>query len=164
VNQSPKDLPVILLVEDRDDDVLFIKKAFERGNIQTAIQVARDGQEAIDYFDGVGRYRSRKEYPLPWLVLLDLKMPRVDGFEVLKWIRAREEYRSIVVVVLTASDQIRDVNQAYRVGANSFLVKPVDFENTANLIKLIHEYWLHHNRFAEAARKPTRELNGGKQT
>jgi len=81
------DLAVILLAEDREDDVLLIQRAFERARITTTLHVVRDGEEAIAYLSGSGKYSNRDEYPLPWLVLMDLKMPRVDGFEVLKWVR-----------------------------------------------------------------------------
>src|SRR5258707_1060535 len=85
--EKTADQPLILLVEDREDDILLIQKAFQRAEIQTALQVVRDGEEAIWYLSGVGKYANRAEYPLPWLVLLDLKMPRIDGFEVLKLVR-----------------------------------------------------------------------------
>src|SRR3954463_12605523 len=107
------DQPLILLVEDRGDDILLIQRAFKRAEIHTAIQVVRDGEEAIAYLSGVGQYSNRAEYPLPWLVLLDLKMPGMDGFEVLKWIRRDRGCASLIVVVLTSSDHIKDVNQAY---------------------------------------------------
>src|SRR4051812_20895731 len=106
------DQSLILLVEDREDDILVVQKAFQRAEIQTAIQVVRNGEEAIWYLSGVGKYSNRAEYPLPWLVLLDLKMPRLDGFEVLKWIRQQPGTSSLIVVVLTSSEDIRDVNQA----------------------------------------------------
>jgi CheY-like chemotaxis protein len=147
------DQPLILLVEDREDDAFLIRKAFERTQVHAAIQVVRDGEEAISYLSGVGRYRNRAEYPLPWLVLLDLKMPRVDGFEVLKWIRQESDCKSLVVVVLTSSEQMRDVETAYALGANSFLLKPLDFENTTALAEAINRYWLHWNRLPENVRR-----------
>src|SRR5262245_6778938 len=101
---------VILLVEDREDDILLVRKSFEKGGINNPFQVVRDGEEAIQYLAGEGRYSNRAEYPLPDLILLDLKMPRVDGFEVLMWIRRQPGFGSIPVVVLTSSDAIRDVN------------------------------------------------------
>jgi CheY-like chemotaxis protein len=160
--ETKNEQPLILLVEDREDDILVIQKAFERAKIPTAIQVARDGEEAISYLSGENEYSNRTEYPLPWLVLLDLKMPRMDGFEVLRWIRNQPGFKSIVVVVLTSSEQIKDVNEAYALGANSFMVKPLDFENTTSLARLIHHYWLLHNRFPEAVRPTPRKINGGK--
>src|SRR3954463_4104644 len=123
------DQPLVLLVEDREDDVLLIRKAFERVKMDTAIQVVRDGEEAIWYLSGIGKYKNRAEYPLPWLVLLDLKMPRVDGFEVLKWVRNQAGLHALIIVVLTSSEQLWDVNNAYQLGANSFMVKPMEFED-----------------------------------
>src|ERR1043166_10170057 len=140
-----RDEAVILLVEDREEDVLFIRKAFEKAHVPNPLVVVRDGEDAIRYLAGELQYSNREEYPLPKLILLDLKMPRVDGFEVLKWIRSRPELSGVVVVVLTSSEQIRDVNAAYRLGANSFMVKPTDFQNIIELSKLIRDYWLHAN-------------------
>lgn len=134
--------PVILLAEDREDDVLLVRKAFQSAEMNCRVQVVRDGEQAILYLSGEGQFRDRKEFPFPDLVLLDLKMPRVDGFEVLRWIRQQPGIRNLRVVVLTASNQIRDVNQAYRLGANSFLVKPLDFENFVETSKALRQYWL----------------------
>src|SRR5207237_10670820 len=99
------DQAVILLVEDRGDDVLLIQRAFKRASLNNPVQVVRDGEQAISYLAGEGIFRNRAEYPLPWLILLDLKMPRVDGFEVLKWIRSQPELRRLIVVVLTSSEE-----------------------------------------------------------
>jgi CheY-like chemotaxis protein len=161
--QIPKELPLILLVEDREDDIVVVHKAFEKTRIQTPVQVVRDGEEAIAYLAGSGKYSNRAEYPLPWLLLLDLKMPRVDGFEVIKWIRKQSGLKSLVVVVLTSSPLMKDVNDAYALGANSFMVKPLDFEDTKTLLHLIHEYWLQHNKFAESQRQERRQISGTKE-
>jgi CheY-like chemotaxis protein len=149
---KPEDA-VILLVEDRADDILLIQRAFQRAGVKNPMVVTRNGDEAIEYLSGQGMFRNRAEYPLPWLILLDLKMPRIDGFEVLKWVRSQPELRRIVVVVLTSSEEIPDVNRAYDLGANSFMVKPLDFDNTVHLADLIKRYWLQHCRFAEASRE-----------
>src|SRR5258705_8683596 len=114
------DQAVILLAEDREDDIALIRKAFARAYVLNPLQVVRDGEEAIAYLSGEGKYSNRAEYPLPDLLLLDLKMPRIDGFEVLKWIREQPGLSALRVVVLTSSEDIRDVNVAYRLGANSF--------------------------------------------
>src|SRR6267378_1123057 len=140
------DQRLILLVEDREDDIALLRRAFDQALLTNPLQVLRDGEEAIAYLAGEGKYADRRQHPLPWLVLLDLKMPRVDGFEVVKWIRARPEFKSLVVIVLTASDQIRDVNHAYALGANSFMVKPTDFENVVRMTKVAYEHWLHFGR------------------
>ena len=104
--------------------------------------LVRDGEEAMAYLAGEGKFQDRAEFPFPDLVLLDLKMPRVDGFEVLRWIREHPKIRNLRVVVLTSSHQLRDVNEAYRLGANSFLVKPLDFENFVETSKALRSYWL----------------------
>ena len=123
--RTVSDTSVILVVEDREDDILLIRRAFDRASVTNPIQVVRDGEEAIAYLIGEGQYANRDEYPLPVLVLLDLKLPRKDGFEVLSWIRSQPGIRSLPVVVLTSSNQIRDVNRAYQLGANSFFVKEI---------------------------------------
>src|SRR5437773_1951820 len=143
---------VILLVEDREDDILLIRRAFRKGYINNPLQVVRDGDEAIAYLSGEGKYSNRAEYPLPDLILLDLKMPRIDGFEVLHWIRRQSSFASIRIVVLTSSDAISDVNRAYALGANSFMVKPLDFQNVIEMAKMLKTYWLRMNKAPEAAR------------
>src|SRR6266699_6828800 len=155
------DESLILLVEDREDDVTLIQKAFEKAGVKNPMQVVRDGEKAVWYLAGEGEFANRAEYPLPWLVLLDLKMPRVDGFEVLAWIRKQPWLKKLGVIVLTSSEYIHDVNRAYQLGANSFLVKPLEFEDAVQLSKLIEQYWLRHNRFAEMERTAQRARNLG---
>src|SRR2546421_11190174 len=143
---------VILLAEDLENDILLIRRAFERGKLINPLFVVRDGDETICYLKCVGKYSNRAEYPLPDLLLLDLKMPGTDGFEVLRWLRAQPSFRNLLTVVLTASDQIRDVNLAYQLGANSFLVKPLDFDNFVETCRIIKDYWLNLNRTPEISR------------
>jgi len=138
---------VILIAEDREDDVLLVKRAFVKANVPNPLYVVRNGEEAIWYLKGEGKYSDREEYPLPALLLLDLKMPIKNGFEVLKWIREQPALAALRVLVLTSSDSLRDVNLAYKMGANSFLVKPLEFENYRQLGSLIRNYWL---RLSEA--------------
>jgi CheY-like chemotaxis protein len=145
---------VILLVEDEEDDVLLIKRAFSQASIFNPLFVVWNGEEAINYLKGTGKYANRAEYPLPDLLLLDLKMPRVDGFQVLKWIRQQPGLKSLRILVLTSSDQIRDANRAYQLGANSFLVKPLDFENVIELSRLIWNFWLVASKTPESFRPP----------
>lgn len=133
--------PLILLVEDREDDVLLLRRSFRKAGINNPLQVANNGEEALNYLAGTGKYANRLEFPLPELVLLDLKMPRIDGFEVLRWIRSRRELSGMRVVVLSSSESIRDVNLAYALGANSFLVKPGDFNEFVELSGFISDYW-----------------------
>ena len=139
---SPQESAVILLVEDNEDDALFVKRAFARNKIVNPLMVIKNGQEALLYLEGAGRYGDRERFPLPRLVLLDLKLPGIDGFEVLAWIRQRPEFRTLRVIVLTSSNAIRDVNRAYQLGANSFLVKPTDFEDLVTLTQALRGYWI----------------------
>src|SRR5665213_1047384 len=122
---------VILLAEDEEDHVLLIRRAFEQAKIPNPLHVVWNGQEAIAYLKGEGKYANREEYPLPALFLLDLKMPRVNGFEVLQWLRSQPGLAPLRVLVLTSSDAIRDVDEAGRLGAKSFLVETIDFQDFA---------------------------------
>jgi len=141
-----------MLAEDLEDDILLIRTAFRKGNILNPLQVVRDGEEAIAYLQGEGKYANRLEYPLPDLLLLDLKMPRLDGFQVLRWIREQPGLRNLPVVVLTSSEQMRDVNEAYKLGANSFLVKPLEFDNFVETTRMLRDYWLYLNKALSASR------------
>jgi len=147
-------VPLILLVEDREDDIFLVREAFERAKVLAAIQIVRDGDEAISYLSGTGRYSNRAEFPLPSLVLLDLKMPRVDGFEVLTWIRSQSGFGSLVVLVLTVSEDPGDVSYAYELGANSFMVKSLEFRDATACATMIDQYWLQRNSFPETFRRP----------
>lgn len=151
---------VILLVEDQEEDILLIRRAFKKASFLNPLQIARDGEEAMAYLEGIGKYRNRDEYPLPSLVLLDLKIPRVNGFEVLKWIRGQPSLSALRVVVLTASQCIQDVNLAYQLGANSFLVKPVELDNFVSVVNALQGYWLWLDKAPEVNRP---RLNPGKQ-
>ena len=140
------DETVILLVEDREDDILLIRKAFQRGEITNPFQIVRDGDEAIAYLQGKGKYSNRAEFPLPDLILLDLKMPRVDGFQVLRWIRTQPEFACLRVVVLTSSDDPDDVDRAYGLLANSFIVKPAELEHVVETAIALKTYWLDNDK------------------
>jgi len=148
------DMGTILLAEDREDDIILIQRAFKVGGIRYPLMVVRDGEEAIGYLSGVGRYADRELYPLPALLLLDLTLPLMDGFEVLRWIREQPHLNELLVVVLTASDRIRDVNQAYRLGAYSFLVKSEDFKDAVLFSQAISDYWLKVKKHAPAQLPP----------
>src|SRR5687767_804732 len=104
----------LLLVEDNEDDVFFMRQALQRAGIRNPMQVVEDGQSAIDYFTGQGRFANREEFPLPFLVLLDLRLPSMPGLDVLKWIREQPEFETVIVVVLTSSKEDRDIDRAYR--------------------------------------------------
>ena len=140
--------PCILLVEDEANDTLLLKIAFEEVGIALPLQAVADGQLAIDYLSGVGGFADRKQFPMPCLVLLDLKLPRKSGFEVLKWIREQPALRRIVVIVLTSAEYEQDVAKAYDLGANSYVVKPMDVAQRNETIRLLKGWWLQCNRFA----------------
>jgi CheY-like chemotaxis protein len=133
---------VILLAEDNDDHVTLILRAFRKGALVNPVFVVRNGEEVIQYLKGDGKFSNRGEYPLPSLLLLDLRMPMKNGFEVLAWIRQEPAFRPLRIVVLTTSEDMKDVNRAYQLGANSFLVKPMDLEHFANLTDAIKGHWL----------------------
>ena len=136
---------IILHVEDDENDVLLIHHALKKAGILDPIQVATDGQMAIDYFEGAGKFADRSEFPLPTLVLLDLKLPHVPGLEVIKWIR-REAGLSVPLVVLTSSEHEGDIAAAYELGANAYLVKPTDSRKLAEMAQAINLFWFIHNQ------------------
>jgi CheY-like chemotaxis protein len=125
--------PAILLVEDNQDDVLLFRRQLELGGLRNPLHVVRRGPQAIAYLIGSGVYHDRTQYPFPSLVLLDINMPGSDGFAVLKWIRRQPVLARLRVVVLSASDDMRDVNLAHQLGADSFLVKPLESRTISEL-------------------------------
>ena len=131
----------ILLVEDNEDDVFAMQWAMKQAKIANPLQIVVHGQEAIDYLSGSGLYANRDQYPLPFLIFLDLKMPFVNGFEVLSWIRQQPALNTIPVVVLTSSDENKDHQRAYALGARSYLVKPPDPEALRELFKSMQSLW-----------------------
>jgi two-component system response regulator len=132
----------ILLVEDNPDDVKLTLRALEKSHIANEVVVAQDGVEAIEYLSGAGRFSGRNSDLLPQVVLLDLKMPRMDGLEFLQRIRAEERTRLLPVVVLTTSNEDRDRVESYKLGANSYVRKPVDFNQFAEAVQNLGLYWL----------------------
>ncbi len=136
-----KEHTTILLAEDYDDDIALLQRAFERAQVRD-VQVVRNGDEAIEYLKGVGRYANRGAHPFPDLLLLDIKMPRRSGLEVLEWVRQQRSLKRLPVIVLTSSQNMKDVNEAHELGANSYLVKPTDFRELVGLIKAFSDYWL----------------------
>lgn len=136
----------ILLVEDDHNDVLLIKRAFQKVKIANPIIVLNDGEQAISYLAGREPYIER---PLPVLILLDLKLPRKSGHEVLEWLRQQQTLKRLPVVVLTASSESSDINRAYDLGANSYLVKPVTFGSLVEMVKTLNLYWMILNKRAE---------------
>lgn len=132
----------ILLVEDNPSDVKLAKKALEKYNLANNILVVHDGEEALDYFYSRGKFQTNEMREKLKLVLLDLKLPKVNGLEVLKQIKSDENLRTIPVVILTSSKEERDIIEGYRYGVNSYIVKPVDFEQFTKAVADLGLYWL----------------------
>jgi two-component system, response regulator len=143
---------VILLVEDRADDVELTIRAFEKANVANEIVVASDGQEAVNYLFATGRHSGRDPKVMPQVVLLDLKLPKIDGLGVLRRMRADERTRRLPVVIMTSSNEEQDVISGYDLGANSFVRKPVNFVQFVEAARLLGLYWLVMNEPAPAER------------
>ena len=137
----------ILLVEDDSNDILLIQRAFRMVNPTNPIQIVKDGDAAVDYLSGKGEYGDREQYPLPTLILLDLKLPRRSGVEVLQWIRQQPVLKRIPIIILTSSKESIDVNLTYDLGISSYLVKPVSFNALAKMIAAVNAYWLQLNEY-----------------
>jgi two-component system response regulator len=137
-------MKTILQVEDDPNDVFLLRHAMKKMGLENPVQVASDGQEAIDYLQGAGKFADREKFPLPCLVLLDLKLPCVMGLEVLRAIR-RKPGTEPAVVILTASAEEADIAAAYRLGANAFLSKPSEASKLQEIVKAIKDFWLTHN-------------------
>lgn len=133
---------IILLVEDNPDDETLAVRALKRNNVLNDVIVARDGAEALDYLFGTGKYEGRDTSCLPEVILLDLKLPKVDGLEVLRRIRENELTAYLPVVVLTSSSEERDLVESYKLGANSYIRKPVDFQQFMEAVQQLKLYWL----------------------
>jgi CheY-like chemotaxis protein len=147
----------ILQVEDDPNDVFLFDYAMKKAGVTNPIQVASDGQEAIDYLAGAGRFADRELFPLPCLVLLDLKLPHVLGLDVLKWIREQSGAHRIVII-MSASDQETDIAAAYRLGANGYLVKPSEAGTFQDIAKAIKHFWLTHNLSPSQVNPPPPEV------
>jgi len=132
----------ILVVEDDENDVMLLQRAFRRAEIANPLQIVRHGDDAVAYLEGTGQFADRERYPFPVFMLLDLKLPRRTGLEVLKWVKERSGLRQIPIVVLTSSKNDEDIDRAYELGANSYLVKPVSFETLTEMVKSLELYWL----------------------
>jgi CheY-like chemotaxis protein len=132
----------ILLVDDEEHDVLFMQIALEEARVTNQLCVVRDGQEALRYLKAEGDFADRGKFPLPGLVLLDLRLPRVPGLEVLKWIRDQEAFRHLPVIICSSSGQDSDVEAAYRLGADGYVVKPSRISERLDIVRKIKKYWL----------------------
>src|SRR5439155_21888624 len=133
---------IVLLAEDDPDDVLLTQLAFEKARLANPLQVVRDGVEAIAYLKGEGQFSDRHRFPFPILLMLDLKMPKLNGFEVLEWLRTRSDLNPLPVAIMTSSDHDPDVKRAYELGADSYLTKPPNAEALPALAQRLPAYWL----------------------
>jgi CheY-like chemotaxis protein len=140
-----KPLPTILFVEDNRMDIELTLDAFREAHLPNPIQIVRDGQDALDYMLGMGQFTDRTAYPLPALILLDLKLPRVDGLQVLRTLKTTPKVRRIPTIVLTSSKEEGDLTLSYDLGVNSYLVKPISYDGFIRVIQSLDDYWLHLN-------------------
>lgn len=148
------DRAVILLAEDDENYVFLVRKAFSEARVPNPFYVVSTGKDLMAYLKGEGQFTNRDEFPLPDLLLLDLKLPGYSGFEIIEWIRSQPGLAGLRILVLTSSEQLKDINEAYRLGANSFLVKPYDFVDLVGFSKLIQDFWLKRSKIPESFRAP----------
>lgn len=132
----------ILHVEDDANDALLFEHACRKAGVAFELRAVHDGDEAISYLRGDAAFGDRAKSPLPQLIVLDLKMPRLNGFDVLTWLRQQENFKKLPVVVLTSSNHEMDIKRAYDLGANSYLVKPVGFDGLVEMVKNLQTYWI----------------------
>lgn len=142
---------VFLLVEDSEDDVLLVRRAFLKANILNPLRVVRSGEEALEYLTGEGSFSNRNEFPLPSVILLDLMLPGKDGFEVMQWLSHHPTLSKLTVIVLTHADSVYDLGRAYKLGARSFLVKPVRFQRLAEMMQAVRGHWVWYETPPEAS-------------
>ena len=135
----------ILVAEDDPQDAFFLKREFGKAGIPISLHFVQDGQEVIDYLEGKGIFADRQTYPMPDLVLLDLKMPRLNGFDVLGWLRKQAGLKRLPVIIFSSSAELTDINRAYDLGANSYLVKPHAVEELSALVNRLKTYWVDSN-------------------
>ena len=140
--KAPAKILTVLHIDDDPNDTELLRAATRRAKTQFNLHNVEDGESAMAYLNGAGRYADRSLYPIPALILLDLKMPRVTGLEILRWIREHPECGQLPVVVLSGSELHEDIRQAYEKGANSYLVKPLGFEALVDLVKNVNAVWL----------------------
>ena len=142
----PNNIP-ILVADDDAQDTMLVKMAVQRASLNLQLASVRDGEEAINYILGKARFADRQTHPFPKMVLLDLKMPRLSGFDVLDFIRAQPGLRQLPIVIFSSSDDPKDIQQAYDGGANSYLCKPHSNEDLSALLKALEDYWCKFNHF-----------------
>jgi CheY-like chemotaxis protein len=145
----------ILVAEDDLGDVVLLRRAFAKAKVNVPVHFARDGEEVIQYLEGKTPFDNPIDHPLPNLLLLDLKLPRVDGFQVLEWLRVQPGLSRILVVVFTSSNNPEDIGRAYALGANSYLVKPQDPNELVRVVERLQNYWLNINTAPHSRLVPT---------
>jgi CheY-like chemotaxis protein len=146
------DKQVFLLAEDSDDQVLLMKKAFQKAGVPNPLQVVNTGEEAVAYLKGQPPFNDRTVYPLPFALLLDLKMAGMDGFEVLQWVRQQPDLKNLIVIMLTASSRASDADLAYDLGADFYLTKPGPLSELVEMTKCLRD-WLCVNNFSARAKQ-----------
>jgi CheY-like chemotaxis protein len=134
------DLPV-LMIEDEESDAILVQRALCKEQINNLVRVVPDGVEAVKYMRGEGIYQDRSEYPLPGVILIDMKMPRKNGLEVLEWLRHYPESSAIPIIILSGSQEANDVTKAYQMGANAFMAKPTSFNDLRKLLRVTYDFW-----------------------
>lgn len=133
----------VLVVEDDDNDILLVEKAFAKAELSNPILAVKDGEQAVAYLLGEGKFADRKQFPLPRLILMDLTMPRMSGLEVLAWLQDHRRFQVIPVVVWTSTQDEEKIRRAYQLGANSVMIKPCQFDEFKKMIRMIGDYWFH---------------------
>jgi CheY-like chemotaxis protein len=141
----------MLVAEDRAEDIEILKLAFKKAQVHVTLRFVQNGAEVIDYLKGEGRFANRAEYPMPRLLLLDLKMPLKNGFDVLEWLRSEPGLRRLLVIVFTSSDLPHDIDRAFDLGANAYLLKPGKFERLQEIARALDAFWFKLNRFPNCA-------------
>jgi CheY-like chemotaxis protein len=139
----------VLLIEDNPDDASLMQRAMEKAGLKGGVHIVNNGKQAVEYLKGVAPYDDRKAFPLPELVLLDLQLPEMHGLKVLEWIRAQPQFCSLVVVVLSSSNKASDVQLAYKLGCNSYLLKPATLDFLYQTVGVIAAYWLSLNQWPQ---------------
>jgi len=132
---------MILIAEDNEEDMLAVLDALRKAGVQNPVQTVSDGSSALAYYRGDGAFADRARFPMPDILLLDLKMPRVGGFEVMEWLQQQAHLKKLLIIVLSGYDQLREVQKAYQLGAHSFLIKPCTANDIQNLMRWFAEYW-----------------------
>ena len=132
----------ILYVEDEENDVIFMRHAWKKAGLLNPLHVVTDGEQAMHYLVGEGIYANRDEHPMPFLVLLDLKLPKVSGLELIKWIREQPAIHTLQVVILTSSNQPMDIHAAHALRANAYLIKPPDAEGLTQMVASLQAFWM----------------------